>query len=164
MSKPSIRLATAADLPAISAIYNHFVLRSTCTYQEEPDTPAERSAWFAAHGPEHPAIVAEQDGALVGWASLSRFSQRCAYRYSVENSVYVDYRYHGQGIGRALLAELLRLAQELGYHSVIAVISADQGPSLALHERCGFERVGVLREVGFKFGRWLDAAYMQKWL
>jgi phosphinothricin acetyltransferase len=159
-----IRPAAAADLPAINAIYNHYVLHSTCTYQEEPSTESERAAWFAAHGPTYPITVMELDGEVVGWGSLSRFHARSAYRRTVENSVYVRHDRHRHGIGAALMTDLIDRASALGHHTILALIDADQAGSVALHERFGFARAAHLRQVGFKFGRWLDVIYMQKLL
>jgi phosphinothricin acetyltransferase len=164
MAAAMIRLARAADLPAINAIYNHYVLHSTCTYQEEPSTADERAAWFAAHGPAHPVTVAEADGGLVGWGSLSRFHPRSAYGRTVENSVYVRHDLHRRGIGRLLLADLIDRAKSIGHHSIIALIDSAQPGSIALHEKFAFVEVGRLREVGFKFGRWGDVIYMQRML
>ena len=164
MSAPTIRPATPADLPAINAIYNYFVLHSSCTYQEEPSTAEERAAWFAAHGPEYPVTVAEADGVVVGWGSLSRFHPRSAYRKTVENSVYVRHDLHRRGTGSILLADLIARAQAVGHHSIIALIDSGQPGSLALHEKHGFLRVAHLREVGFKFGRWGDVIYLQRML
>jgi phosphinothricin acetyltransferase len=157
-----IRPAVPRDLPAINAIYNHYVTRSTCTYQEIPATAAERRKWFARHGAGHPVIVAEFEGVVIGWASLSAFHLRQAYRFTVEDSVYVHQEHHRKGVGKALLKELFARARGLGYRSVIAIISADQGASIALHARFGFSEVGVLKKVGFKFDRWLDVIYMQR--
>ena len=159
-----IRLATAADLGLINAIYNYYVQSSTCTYQEEPSTEAERAAWFAERGAEHPVTVAEAGGEVVGWGSLSRFKSRSAYRRTVENSVYVRHDQHRRGVGAALLADLINRAAALGHHVIIAGIDAEQTPSVAIHQRFGFKHVGHLREVGFKFGRWLDVIYMQRTL
>ncbi|HWE03864.1 MAG TPA: GNAT family N-acetyltransferase [Tepidisphaeraceae bacterium] len=161
MPRPTLRLATEADLPAINSIYNYYVIHSTCTYQTDPATADERSAWFAAHGPQYPVTVAETDGEVIGWGSLSRFHPRAAYRPTVENSVYVRQDRLARGIGRLLLDDLIDRADELGYHSMIAGISADQEPSVKLHARAGFAKVGELREVGRKFERWLDVVYMQ---
>ena len=160
----SIRLATAADLAAINAIYNHYVLHSTCTYQEEPSTAEERAAWFMAHRPDYPITVAEMNGQTVGWGSLSRFHPRSAYRRTVENSVYVRHDLHRRGIGRVLLDDLIDRGKRTGHHSIVALIDASQAGSVALHRRCGFEPVGHLKEVGCKFGRWLDVVYMQRML
>jgi carbon storage regulator CsrA len=160
----TIRLATQSDLDPINRIYNHFVLNSTCTYQEEPSTVEERAAWLAAHGPRHPVTVAERDGEVVGWGSLSKFHPRSAYGRTVENSVYVRQDCHRQGIGGVLLADLLERGKSAGHHAVMALIDAGQRGSVALHEKFGFIEVGRLREVGFKFGQWGDVVYMQRML
>ena len=162
--RPLIRDARAEDLGAINAIYNHYVLHSACTYQEEPSTEQERAGWFAAHGPAYPVTVAEIDGAVVGWGSLSKFHPRSAYRKTVENSVYVRHDLHRHGIGALLLADLIERAKSLGHHSIIALIDSGQPGSLALHERYGFVKAAHLREVGIKFGRWGDVIYLQKML
>lgn len=157
-----IRPAIHADLPAINDIYNHYVLHSTCTYQEIPEPLEGRDAWFTRHGPQHPVIVAvDAGGVVVGWGSLSGYHARSAYRFTVENSVYLRHDLRGQGIGGRLLVELISLAKSLGHHSIIAGIDADQPASVALHRRAGFEQVGRMKEVGFKFGQWLDVIYMQ---
>ena len=158
---PVIRLACPDDLDAINAIYNHYVLHCTCTYQETPEPIASRREWFAAHGAAHPVTVAELNGHVVGWGSLSAYHARSAYRYTVENSVYVDQAQHGRGIGSALLRDLIERARALGHHAIIAGIDATQTASLALHAKYGFVQVGHLREVGFKFCRWLDVIYME---
>ena len=158
----SLRPATAADLPAINDIYNHYVIHGTCTYQTVLNTEAERADWFVAHGPEHPVIVAEADGRVVGWGSLSRFHPRQAYSRTVEDSIYIHHQWLGRGLGTRLLVELLRLARELGHHTVLGGIDAEQTASIALHARQGFVKVSHLKEVGFKHGRWLDVIWMQK--
>ncbi len=159
-----IRLATEADLPAIHDLYNHYVLCSTCTYQTEVEPLGVRQAWFAARGPEHPVTVAEQNGEVVAWGALSRFHARSAYGRTVENAVYVRHDRHRRGVGRAVLADLLDRGRSLGHHTVVALVSAEQAGSLALHEGLGFARAGHLREAGFKFGRWLDVVYLQRML
>ena len=164
MSDHRIRPATVDDLPAINAIYNHFVLHSTCTYQEVPSTAEERAAWYGLHGPRHPVIVVESGGRVVGWGSLSKFHPRSAYGRTVEDSVYVRHDCHGRGVGSLLLAELVERAKALGHHTIMGLISADQAASVALHRKFGFAEVGRLREVGFKFGRWLDVLYTQRML
>lgn len=156
-----LRPAVVADLTAINAIYTHSVLYSTATYQTEPSTETERAAWFAAHGEKHPVIVAEIDGRVVGWGSLSPFHPRAAFARTVEESVYIHQDFHRRGIGKAILNDLLARAKSLGHHRVIAAISGDQEPSLALHESMGFTERGRLTEVGFKFGRWLDLVYLE---
>src|SRR5690348_12146830 len=115
MANTIIRPATAHDLEAINDIYNHYVAGSTCTYQEEQSTMVEREQWFACHGPRHPITVAEADGRVAGWASLSPFHARSAYRFTVENSVYVHHEQRRHGIGSALLADSIERAKSLGH-------------------------------------------------
>lgn len=158
----TIRPATPADLPAINAIYNYYVTRSTCTYQLEEETAAARQTWFEHHGAEHPVIVAEREGAIVGWGSLSRFHPRAAFCHTVENSVYVQHDQQRCGIGSRLLDDLITRAAACGHHAILAGIDREQTGSLALHARHGFVEVGRYREVGFKFGRWLDVVYLQR--
>jgi L-amino acid N-acyltransferase YncA len=157
----SIRPARVEDCAAINDIYNHYVVHDTCTYQTEPDSLADRQAWLARHGGPHPVLVAERDAEVVAWGALSPFHPRAAYRFSVEDSVYVRHDCLRRGIGRALLGELIRLARELGLHSVIALISADKTGSVTLHEEFGFRRAADLREAGYKFDTWLDVAFLQ---
>jgi L-amino acid N-acyltransferase len=159
---PTLRLAAATDLPAINDIYNHYVLCSTCTYQLEPETLEAREAWFAAHSPDkYPVTVAEIEGGVVGWGSLSKFRDRAAYDGSVEASIYIHHDYHRRGLGRALLVDLIVRARAAGFHTLIGGCSADQAASLALQESLGFTRVAHFQEVGYKFGRWLDVIFLQ---
>ena len=157
----TIRAGTPADLGAINDIYNHYVLHSTCTYQEEPEPLEGRRQWFEHHGDRHPIIVAEVDGRVAGWGSLSPYHARSAYRRTVENSVYVHHELHRRGIGSLLLQDLITRARRLDHRAIIAGIDADQPASVALHVKFGFEEVGHLKQVGFKFGRWLDVIYME---
>jgi L-amino acid N-acyltransferase len=156
-----LRPAARSDLTAINEIYNHYVLHSTCTYQEEPESIAGRREWFDHHGAEHPVVVAEVNGEVIGWSSLSAYHARSAYRRTVENSVYVHHQHHRRGIGSLLLKDLIARARALGHHAIIAGIDASQAASVTLHERFRFEKVGHFRQVGFKFGRWLDVIYME---
>lgn len=157
-----LRPAVIADAPAINAIYNHYVHTSTCTYSEEPDTLADRERWLEAHTGGLAVLVAEEpDGAIAGWASLSRFRERSAYRFTVEDSIYLRADRCGRGLGSRLLAELLRHARHGGFRTIIAGIDAGQEASVALHRRFGFVETAHLRQVGFKFGRWLDVLYLQ---
>lgn len=163
--KPSrchLRPANIADLPVINAIYNHYVLNSCCTYQETPETDEGRAKWFAGHDRDHPVVVAELDGETVGWGSLSPFHPRSAYRFTVEDSVYVSHDCLRRGIGTALLEDLLARAAGAGHHSVLALIDSEQAGSIALHAKHGFQPSPVLKQVGYKFGRWLDVLYMQR--
>jgi len=157
----TIRPATESDLVAINDIYNHYVRHSTCTYQEEPEPLDGRRQWFDHHGDKHPVIVAEVGRQVIGWGSLSAYHPRSAYGRTVENSVYVHHQHHRRGIGSLLLQELIVRARNLGHRAIIAGIDADQPASVALHAKFRFEKVGHLKQVGFKFGRWLDVVYME---
>lgn len=157
----TIRPANESDLVAINDIYNHYVLHSNCTYQEEPELLEDHRKWFAHHDARHPVIVAESDDRVVGWGSLSAFHERSAYRHTVENSVYVHHQYHGHGIGSTLLQELIARARMAGHRAIIAGIDSDQAGSVALHAKFRFQEVGRLKQVGFKSGRWLDVIYME---
>lgn len=158
---PVLRDAADADLPAINAIYNHYVFTSTCTYQVTPETEESRRAWFTGRKPQHPVIVAELDGVVVAWGSLSPFHKREAYAGTVENSVYVSHLHQRRGLGRLIMEELIGRARSSGLHTIVAAISADQGGSIALHHCLGFVETGRLREVGRKFDRLLDVVLMQ---
>jgi phosphinothricin acetyltransferase len=161
MGEPSIRVASLDDLAAIDAIYNHYVANATCTWQYEPAPPAERRAWFDVHGVEHPITVAVDGDAVVGFGSLSLYNKREGYRFTVENTVYVHPEHHRRGIGRALLADLIARARALGHRNIIASVSGDQEASMALHRAAGFVEVGRMKELGVKFGKWLDCVYLQ---
>jgi phosphinothricin acetyltransferase len=164
MEELNIRLATEADLAAIGEIYDHYVLHCTCTWRMKPQTPQERAAWFLQHDAAHPLIVAQSEGRVVGWGSLSEFRSFDGYRHTVENSVYVRDGAHGRGIGSAILGDLVRRGRDAGHHCIIAVISADQAPSIALHAKFGFVEMGRLREVGRKFDHWMDVVFMERLL
>jgi phosphinothricin acetyltransferase len=157
----TIRPARLADCVAINDIYNHYVLHDTCTYQTEPDTLAERHAWFEQHGAPHPILIAEGDGEVLAWGALSPFHPRYGYRFSVEDSIYVRHDQQRCGLGKILLRDLIHVAREQGHHTVIALISAEKSGSIALHEAFGFTRSATLREAGYKFEAWLDVAYLQ---
>jgi L-amino acid N-acyltransferase YncA len=159
------RLATAADAPAIRTIYNREVVGTTVTFDMVARTTEDQLEWLASHSGAHPAIVAvDTNGAVIGFGSLSPYRSRPAYRTTVEDSVYVDESCRGQGVGRLLLAELVQLAGAHGFHAIMARIVGGHAASIALHRRCGFELVGIEREVGRKFNRWLDVALMQRLL
>lgn len=159
-----IRPATASDLGAIRDIYNYYVSRSTCTFQIEPDTEVKRLAWFRDRSPAHPVIVAEAASEVVGWAALSPWIPRCAYARTVEASVYIRHDLHRCGVGRALLLDLIERARSLGHHTLIGGACTEQVASLGLQAALGFEQMACFRQVGHKFGRWLDVAYMQFFL
>jgi L-amino acid N-acyltransferase len=156
-----IRLAAAKDADAIRAIYNPEVLEATVTFDLVPRSVADQLRWIEAHSGSHPATVAVDGGVVVGFASVSPYRSRPAYATTVEDSVYVRRDRQGHGIGRQLLADLVVRARQHGYHSAIARIVGGHEASIALHRACGFEPIGVEREVGRKFGRWLDVVLMQ---
>src|SRR5205807_1943672 len=158
-----IRLATLADAEAIRLIYNREVL-STATFDIVPRSREEQRSWLAEHSGAYPAVVATSGSTMLGFGSLSRYRGRPAYATTVEDSVYVDDDHRAQGVGRALLAELTRLATAHGFHTIVGRVVGDNEASIALHRSCGFELVGVEREVGRKLGRWLDVAVLQRML
>jgi phosphinothricin acetyltransferase len=157
----AIRQARRDDVASINDIYNYYVTHSTCTYQETPESFETRQAWFERHGPEHPVTVAEADGRVIGWGALSPFHERSAYRFTVQNSVYVDHEYQRRGVGDAILKDLIARARTVGHRTIIAGIDASQEGSVTIHAKHGFEKVAHLKEVGYKFERWLDVVYMQ---
>ena len=164
-AEPLIRPATAHDVAAITAIYRPEVLEGTATFELEPPDAAEMLRRFdAIAGAGFPYLAAALDGALAGYAYAQPFRARPAYRFTVENSIYVARRAQGRGVGKSLLGALVSRAESLGFRQMIAVIgdSARQQSSIALHRSQGFEIVGRLPAVGFKHGRWLDSVQMQR--
>lgn len=159
-----IRPASIQDLEKITEIYNEAVLTTTATFDTKPKTLEEQRIWFQHHGDEYPIIVALIDDQVVGWAALSRWSDRCAYSETAENSVYVKLEFRGRGVGRKLMEALLIKSQELGFHTIIARIADGSEQSTYLHQSLGFEKIGVMKEVGLKFEKRLDVHLMQKML
>ncbi len=158
-----LRLVQRDDAEAIRAIYNLEVTTGTNTFDLVTRSLEDQRAWIDRHRGVHPAVVAWDDQVL-GFAVVSPFRDRAAYATTVEDSVYVHRDHRGKGVGRALLEEVLRLAAGHGFHAVIARISSENEASLRLHRACGFETVGVEREVGRKHGRWLDVVELQRML
>lgn len=156
-----LRPVTAADIPAVSDIYNYYVLHSTCTFATEPEGAAYWRDWLTAHDGAHPAIVAAEGAEVVGWGSLSRWNNRCAYRFSVEDSVYIHNEHHRRGIGRTILTELVAQARRHDHRNIVAQIAGDQAPSEKLHAALGFHKVGTLEAIGYKFEHWIDVAIWQ---
>jgi L-amino acid N-acyltransferase len=160
-----VRLARPSDAEAIRSIYNAEVTGSTATFDLVPRTAEEQQAWLADHRGPYPAVVAvDEHESTLGFGSLSEYKNRPAYATTVENSVYIAPEHRGEGIGRALLEHLIGLATQHGFHSVIARVGGDNVASIRLHEACGFTLVGVEREVGRKFNRWLDVTVLQRLL
>jgi len=160
-----IRLAEPAHAPGIRAIYNLEVTTATSTFDLVPRSLADQTAWLGARTGAFAAVVALDDAdEVVGFASLSPYKERAAYRTTVEDSVYVARDHEGRGVGTALLERLLEVAAASGFHAVMARIEASGTASRALHGKCGFELVGIERQVGRKFNRWLDVAVMERLL
>jgi phosphinothricin acetyltransferase len=160
---PPIDNASRHDLPQILHIYNEVIRNSTAVYSEEEFTPARGEAWFDAktdHG--YPVIVVRDPSGIAGFGTFGEFRAWPCYRHSVEHSVHVRADRRGQGIGRALVLELLARAAASSKHVMIAGIDADNAVSIGLHRSLGFAAVGHFHEVGFKFGRWLDLVFMQR--
>jgi phosphinothricin acetyltransferase len=161
----TLRLASLGDAEQIRQIYNHEVSNTVATFDLVPRSLEDQQRWITDRNGAFAAVVAvdaaDQRGDVVGFGSLSPYKERAAYRTSVEDSVYVRRDRGGQGIGKLILAELLRIGAASGFHAVFARISASSEASIALHRSCGFELVGIEREVGRKFNRWLDVALMQ---
>jgi phosphinothricin acetyltransferase len=157
----TVRSASLADLEAITQIYNDAILNTTATFDTEPKTLEDQKRWFLGHSQRHPILVCEREGEILGWASLSPWSNRCAYSDAAEASVYVRSDHRRQGIGKTLLKALISCAREAGLHTIIGRIAAGNQSSLRLARSCGFDSVGTMREVGFKFGRRLDVHIVQ---
>ncbi|HTR80780.1 MAG TPA: GNAT family N-acetyltransferase [Bacteroidota bacterium] len=158
----SIRNAVISDLDAITEIYNEAILSTTATFDTEPKKPTERLEWFKSHRERHPILVAVIDGKVVGWASLSRWSDRAAYDGTAETSFYVKAEYRGHGIGRKLKGAIISEAQRLKFHTLIARVAEGSEESLHLNKSFGFVYVGTLKQVGRKFGKLLDVDILQK--
>ena len=158
----TLRKATIKDLEGITEIYNEAILNTTATFDTQPKTLQEQKKWFDNHQPKNPILVAEQNNAIVGWASLGKWSDRSAYSATAEASLYIRRDYRGKGIGRTLLEALLQEGKNIGLHTVIARIAGDNQASINLFKSEDFQRIGVMREVGRKFGKLLDVHLMQK--
>ena len=159
--KIKVRNAVRGDLRAITSIYNYAVINTTVTFDTRPKTVKSREKWFGKHSGRYPIIVAEDKNAIIGWASLSQWSDRCAYGRTAEVSVYVDKNNQGLGTGSLLMYGIVELARKNKLHTVIARIAGDNEASVHLHQKYGFFNVGVLKEVGFKFNRYVDVRLMQ---
>ena len=158
----TIREAKISDLNAITEIYNEVILTTTATFDTEPKTEDEQKAWFDSHGPRHPILVAESNEVIVGWASLSKWSDRGAYCDTAVITLHVKQEFRGKGIGRKLMGALISEGRRVGLHTIIARIAEGNDVSIHLAESFGFHHIGVMKEVGKKFGRILDVYLMQK--
>lgn len=157
-----IREARFEDLVAITNIYNESVLNSTATFDIEPKTLKDRMNWFQARPKNLPLLVVEKNKQVVAWGALSLFSDKAGYLYTLEDSLYVRQDLRGQGVASSLLNELIKRAEDIGCHSIIAKIVDDNLPSIKLHAKYGFVQAGYLKEAGRKFDRWLNVVLMQK--
>ncbi len=158
---PTIRLATIEDLDAICAIYNHEVAHTTATFDTEPRAGERAAAWFTGHDPaRHPITVCESGGVVAGWASLSAWSERCAYDGAAETSVYVQTEFRGRGIARLLYDDLIERAKRHGFTVLLARLAIPNKPTERLHEAVGFREIGVMRRIGEKFGERIDVRLM----
>ena len=157
-----IRPAKPDDLSAITDIYNEAILTTDATFDTETKTIENQKEWFESHNSRNPIMVSELDDQIIGWASLSKWSDRCAYSDTAEISVYIKDGYRGKGIGRQLIEKIIQAGKEVGLHTIISRITAGNDESIYLHEEFGFEHIGVMKEVGYKSGRLLDVVMMQK--
>lgn len=156
-----IRKATENDLQAILDIYNEAVINTTATFDTTPRTFEKQLEWYKNHKSNHPVFVAEENNTIVGWASLSPYSDRCAYDTTVEVSVYIHHDHRGKKIGSQLLEIITLEGKKVNNHTVISRISSDNLSSIHIHEKIGYKHVGTLKEVGYKFGKLLDVTIMQ---
>lgn len=163
MNEPrlTLRLAAPHDAAAIAGIYNEAIRSTTATFDTEEKSPEDRRCWLADHDESHPVFIAEMEGEVAGYASLTKWSDRAAYRGTVESSFYVAERFRGQGLGRALKQKIIEEARRLGYHTLLARVAEGSEASMHLNIAFGFRHVGTMKEVGFKFGRWLDVHILQ---
>lgn len=161
----TIRNYHSADTSAILEIINYNILNSTALYDYHPRTLEQQTAIFDEKLKKgFPVIVAESDNEVVGFGFYSEFRFREAYKFTVEHSVYAHFNHTGKGIGKLLLAELIELAKAQKLHTMIGVIDAENTSSIAFHEKFGFKTVGIIKETGFKFDRWLHSVFVQKML
>jgi phosphinothricin acetyltransferase len=158
----TIRTATINDLIAIQGIMNHNILYSTAIYDYNVKTGTEIEQWFTdKQNGNWPVLVAEENGNILGYATYGTFRFKAGFNPTVEHSVYVDEAAHGKGIGRLLLSHLIETARSNGYHCMVGCIDARNDSSIAFHKKFGFTEAGILKEVAYKFDRWLDLAFMQ---
>ena len=162
MNMVKIRKAKLKDLEEITKIYNEAILKTVSTFDTEIKSIQEQKLWFENHGSKNPILVAEKNGFVIGWASLSQWSDRCAYSDTAEISLYVKEKYQGKGIGKKLMESIIIEGKKAGLHAIIARITQGNKLSIYLHELFGFKHIGVMKEVGQKFGKRLDVYLMEK--
>ena len=158
----NIRAADIKDIKDITDIYNQAILQSNSTFDIEPKTIKDRKDWFKKHNKKNPIIVAEKEKKIVGYASLSKWSDKKAYSDTVEISLYIKKEFQNQGIGTKLMSEIIKKGKQEKNHIIIALITQDNDISIKLHKKFGFKMVGLLKECGFKFNKKLNVYIMQK--
>jgi phosphinothricin acetyltransferase len=161
---PLIRRSTDNDIPAMTEIYAHHVRHGTASFETEAPDATEMAARRDHNiGKGFPWLVAEDAGVVIGYAYVGPYRARLAYRHTVENSIYIHHEHAGKGIGSLLMPALITACEKNGYRQIVAVIGdSANAASINLHRKFGFRNVGVLKDVGFKFDRWLDTVFMQK--
>ena len=159
-----VRLATPQDAEAICRIYNQGIEDRVATLETELRTPDERRTWLTSRGPRHPVIVAESGTTIPGWASLNLFNARDAYRFVADISVYVDRAWRGKGVGNVMLARLIELGREHGFHKLVLSAFPTNTGGMALYSKHGFRTVGIYKEMGQLDGAWVDTVIMEKLL
>ena len=157
-----LRSARREDLDSITEIYNEAIIKTAATFDTEPKTVEDQKKWFDDHEAKNPILVAELNGVIVGWASLSKWSDRCAYSDTAEISLYMQERHQGKGIGKYLIEAIVKEGEKTGLHTIIARITEGNESSLHLHRSVGFTHIGIMKEVGKKFDKRLDVHLMQK--
>jgi phosphinothricin acetyltransferase len=157
-----IRDAVPADAAAIATIYNQGIIDRIATLETEERTPAERTQWLVARGARHPVLVADLDGAVVGWGSLNQFNPRKAYDFVADFSVYVERAWRGKGVGGALLRALIARAKQVGYHKLVLSAFPWNAVGMGLYQKHGFRTVGIYKEQGRLDGKWVDTIIMEK--
>jgi L-amino acid N-acyltransferase len=157
----NIRKALLSDADAIAAIYNQAILETTATFDTEIKSTTDRQQWLLNHSDNYPVLVAEMNKTVVGFASLSRWSDRSAYDLTAELSIYISPKVQGNGIGNILMETIIKKGKEGGLHCILSRITQGNEASIYLHKKYGFETVGVMKEVGKKFGNFLDVTIMQ---
>ncbi|MCK4995303.1 MAG: N-acetyltransferase [Thermoplasmatales archaeon] len=158
----NIRLATINDVESITNIYNEAILKTVATFDTETKTIKQQRKWFEDHTAKNPVLVAEENGVIFGFASLSKYSNRCAYSDTAEISLYIIEEFQEKGIGKKLMKAIIDEGEKSGLHAVIARITDGNEKSIHLHKSVGFEHIGTMKEVGLKFDKRLDVALMQK--
>ncbi len=164
MSAYRVRAATPADAAAICEIYTQGIDDRLATLETERRTPEERRQWLASRGPRHPVIVAEGEGRVLAWGSLNPFNPREAYRHVADLSIYVERGHRGKGLGRVVIARLVELGREHGYHKIVLSAFPFNAAGMGLYERMGFRTVGIYKEQGLLDGGWVDTIVMEKLL